>query len=86
MSGDTTTDTKGEGEFGLGSTGVQVELRENGPIVISGSVRFDDGSGPVLSDRLFLCRCGESAKKPMCDGTHKRTGFVADGCQPPQRS
>ncbi|UJW36748.1 CDGSH iron-sulfur domain-containing protein [Saccharothrix sp. AJ9571] len=25
----------------------------------------------------LLCRCGQSAKKPFCDGAHARSRFVA---------
>jgi CDGSH-type Zn-finger protein len=30
------------------------------------------------STPFALCRCGGSADKPFCDGTHARTGFVAE--------
>lgn len=65
---------------------VNVEVRLNGPAVVTGPVVFDDGTGPVEVERLFLCRCGRSAKSPLCDGSHKSNGFQASGRQPPQRS
>lgn len=34
-----------------------------------------DGSVVIKEGRFSLCRCGQSAKKPFCDGTHKTCGF-----------
>ena len=38
--------------------------------------------GPILVEvdgKVFtaLCRCGQSSKKPYCDGTHRKIGFKA---------
>jgi uncharacterized Fe-S cluster protein YjdI len=55
----------------------QVQASENGPLLLSGGVRIVDAKGDVLyeGERAALCRCGGSANKPFCDGTHKKNGF-----------
>jgi CDGSH-type Zn-finger protein len=51
----------------------------NGPLRISGNFVIKDGEGKDfdLSGRntIGLCRCGFSANKPFCDGSHGRQGF-----------
>jgi CDGSH-type Zn-finger protein len=52
---------------------------DNGPLRVSGTFVLKDGQGKEfdLSGRpaVSLCRCGHSAKKPFCDGSHKTAGF-----------
>jgi CDGSH-type Zn-finger protein len=52
-------------------------LCRNGPILVRGGVRVEseDGEPYEVRNRQTLCRCGRSANKPFCDGTHKRVGF-----------
>lgn len=54
-----------------------VKVLPDGPIELAGPVRItlEDGSVDERAGRVFLCRCGGSAKKPFCDGSHKRIGF-----------
>jgi len=71
--------TAGGGGGGAAGAGeVTVTVRANGPLIVMGAARvLDDAGGELGSgDRLFLCRCGGSGRKPFCDGTHKRSGFV----------
>jgi CDGSH-type Zn-finger protein len=64
----------------------------NGPLRIEGDFAICDPQGiPFgLAGRtvISLCRCGQSANKPFCDGAHGRTGFenacVARDLPPPQ--
>jgi len=54
---------------------------QNGPLQVSGNLELCSGTGRTfmkLTD-CRLCRCGGSANKPFCDGTHARNGFEASG-------
>ncbi|HEX2577708.1 MAG TPA: CDGSH iron-sulfur domain-containing protein [Aquihabitans sp.] len=63
-----------------------VTPRADGPIVVEGPLRLTAADGTATTvERVFLCRCGASATKPLCDGSHKRIGFRADGVPPTSR-
>ncbi|WP_419697182.1 CDGSH iron-sulfur domain-containing protein [Mesorhizobium muleiense] len=51
---------------------------KNGPLKLEGNLEIVTGTGHTVdrTQRTFLCRCGHSANKPFCDGTHKKVGFV----------
>lgn len=60
--------------------GVRIKARENGPYLVTGPITLTDceGNEYVLEGpNIALCRCGGSATKPFCDGTHKQNGFSA---------
>jgi CDGSH-type Zn-finger protein len=44
---------------------------------VTGGVPVDRADGKPLEtrNRTTLCRCGHSAAKPLCDGTHRKIGF-----------
>lgn len=50
----------------------------DGPVLVRGDVDLRDEDGnPLEKPRptVALCRCGGSAIKPWCDGTHKVNGY-----------
>jgi CDGSH-type Zn-finger protein len=49
----------------------------DGPLFVTGGVRVtrSDGEPFESRNRVTLCRCGGSANKPLCDGSHKTIGF-----------
>ena len=54
----------------------------NGPLLVRGDISLVDSDGTPIPCRrrtIALCRCGHSAISPLCDGTHKVTGFKAAG-------
>jgi len=59
---------------------MRVEPHTDGPLKIMGPLEICSGTGRTVSRTLTtrLCRCGGSANKPFCDGTHQRIGFRSD--------
>ena len=52
---------------------------QDGPLVFQGAFHLHQTDGrPAPVRRRALCRCGRSAEKPFCDGSHARVGFKTE--------
>ncbi|GGG65586.1 hypothetical protein GCM10011374_31860 [Kocuria dechangensis] len=63
-----------------GSEPVTITVCPDGPLLVRGGYELLDGDDrPIDPGRatVALCRCGASAIKPFCDGSHKRARFRA---------
>jgi CDGSH-type Zn-finger protein len=60
---------------------VEIKVRDDGPYKVTGPVRLIDAEGneltPPPGENIALCRCGHSASKPFCDGSHRDAGFCS---------
>jgi CDGSH-type Zn-finger protein len=81
------------------ATAAKVLIAENGPYLVSGSlplltetigtnregdsVKWIPGAEYPPKANYALCRCGQSAQKPYCDGTHAKVAF--DGTETASR-
>jgi CDGSH-type Zn-finger protein len=58
----------------------RITVNNNGPIRVEGDFEIVDPEGRPfgLAGRtvISLCRCGHSASKPFCDGSHKTCNFA----------
>ena len=79
---------------------VSVVISKDGPYVVSGdaplteeiiganaegeSVKWQRSRAYDAPAKYALCRCGQSAKAPFCDGTHAKVGF--DGTETASRT
>jgi CDGSH-type Zn-finger protein len=79
--------------------GMKIRITKDGPYLVSGGVPLAkqsilvDSEGESVSwledanmpqrDSCGLCRCGQSANKPFCDGSHASVGF--DGTETAMR-
>jgi CDGSH-type Zn-finger protein len=61
-------------------SGTTITPYRDGPLIVRGDFRLVDQDGAEIDpgrETIALCRCGKSAIKPFCDGSHKRSGFSA---------
>lgn len=59
---------------------VKIRGREDAPYMLTGQARYVDADGREQVTKgkgISLCRCGGSARKPFCDGTHRKIEFKA---------
>lgn len=69
----------------------KITIKDNGSIKIEGDFEIVDSQGRTFGlggrTAVALCRCGQSANKPFCDGTHNKCAFesviVARDLPPP---
>ena len=56
----------------------ELRIARNGPYLVTSVPRLTDHLGAQTrpAPQLALCRCGQSALKPLCDGSHARIGFT----------
>ena len=54
-----------------------IECKANGPYLVRNLDDVRDWRGGRIETKpvMALCRCGGSASKPFCDGTHQKNGF-----------
>ncbi|MEC3952788.1 ferritin-like domain-containing protein [Nocardia sp. CDC153] len=57
-------------------SGSSIRTAKNGPYLVTNAAVVDHLGLPLeLCPTVALCRCGASALKPLCDGSHARIGF-----------
>ncbi len=60
---------------------VRIKTLKNGPYEVKGPIQLVDAKRAdfkLTEDPIYLCRCGQSATKPFCDGTHEKIGFRSE--------
>ena len=69
----------------MGSQSVTIKSAPDGPYIVKNLHSFSNRNGAIESkEAMGLCRCGQSANKPFCDGTHKTIGFSSENQLDPE--
>ena len=60
-----------------GTAPIKAVVKKGGPLLVQGSLTVvgTDGIETEKSNMTAFCRCGLSANKPYCDGSHKASEF-----------
>lgn len=67
----------GEDEQEAMTLETKVEVLENGPLLVYGTLHITNAAGDteVKNKTTAFCRCGQSQNKPYCDGAHVAADF-----------
>ena len=67
----------GEADETAESLNTKVEVLENGPLLIYGTLKVTNKgeSTDIKRKTTAFCRCGGSENKPYCDGAHVKSDF-----------
>jgi CDGSH-type Zn-finger protein/uncharacterized Fe-S cluster protein YjdI len=59
---------------------LEITPTPDGPLEVAGNVEMISGTGRTIlrATKTWLCRCGGSANKPYCDGSHRKLGFRSE--------
>ncbi len=62
-----------------GDLGCMIQSAINGPYLVTNAETLKNWLGESIAARpqMALCRCGQSANKPFCDGTHAQIDFTS---------
>ncbi len=65
-------------DVSMDSASLEIQVIPNGPYLVNGKITIAhaDGSKEQKDSTTAFCRCGASATKPFCDGSHRKSGFV----------
>ena len=70
----------------MGSKSVTIKAAQDGPYIVKDLQSFNNRNGAIeCKEAMGLCRCGASANKPFCDGTHKNIGFSSENQLDPEK-
>ncbi len=58
----------------------EIVCKQDGPYIVKNVSQMIGKGGQSINTKptMALCRCGQSASKPFCDGTHSKIGFSGD--------
>ncbi len=65
----------------------RIEVESDGPLLVRDLSRLVKASGEAIATEpvMALCRCGGSARKPFCDGTHEVESFRGETLSDPSK-
>ncbi|WP_323788340.1 (4Fe-4S)-binding protein [Psychroserpens sp.] len=68
----------GEDNEASESLDTKVEVMENGPLLVYGTLKVTHNNGrkETKNRTTAFCRCGASQNKPYCDGAHVDKNFI----------